>query len=236
MRETELLGEKINYSVRRSERATIPRVDVSIRGIRVVIPQGLNEDPESLLQEKAVRVMNSKKEFDEYKERIPERKFREGEIFPFLGEDHELIVSSDAKENKVEGDKLVLSAKKVEETGIKEELERLYRKKAGEIIGEILQDYEDLDMNYKEVRLKNQKTRWASCSSKENLNFNWRIVMAPRDIIEYVVVHELVHLEEKSHSKKFWIKVASILPDYKEKNEWLKEHSPKLVFSEEDLL
>ncbi|KXA90901.1 hypothetical protein AKJ57_03200 [candidate division MSBL1 archaeon SCGC-AAA259A05] len=234
MKETTLLGEKINYTVRKSERATIPRVDVSIRGIRVVLPEGVEEDPENLLQKKAVQVVKSKKEFDDYKDKIPERRFEEGETFPLLGEDHELVVSSETEDNKIENGRMVLSAQNLKDSSIKEELENLYKKKAREIIEDILEDYQYLNVDYNKIKLKNQKTRWASCSSLKNLNFNWRIVMAPKEIIEYIVVHELVHLEEKGHSKKFWSKVASILPDYKERVKWLEEHSPKMVFSEED--
>lgn len=234
MKKTTLLGEEIEYTTRYSDEATIPRIDVSINGIRVVLPQGTDKNPESLLQEKAVQVMENKKEFDEYKEKIPEREFREGEIFPLLGEDHKVVVSSEADTCKVEEGKLILPAKKVEKSSIKEELRMLYREQARKIIEEILEKYEELDVEYGKIKLKNQKTRWASCSSRRNLNFNWRVVMAPKEIVEYIVVHELVHLEESNHTKKFWSKVASILPDYKEKAKWLEEHSPRFVFSEED--
>ncbi|KXA93328.1 hypothetical protein AKJ64_00905 [candidate division MSBL1 archaeon SCGC-AAA259E17] len=234
MKKTELLGEDIEYTVRRSSKATIPRVDVSMDGVRAVIPEGSDKDPEGLLQEKAIQVIKSKKKFDRYREEIPKRKFQEGEFFPYLGEEHNVAVSSEHSDRKVEGEKLILPADEVKDTSIKRELEKLYREKAREIIEEILERYEDLRIEYKRIKLKNQKTRWASCSSRQNLNFNWRIAMAPKDIIEYVVVHELVHLEESNHSKRFWTKVSSILPDYKERAKWLKDHSPKLVFSEED--
>lgn len=234
MRQTTLLGEQVDYEINRSKEATIPRIDVSIRGIKVVIPQGVNKDPEGLIQEKAVQVMKSKREFDRYRKRIPEREFKEGEIFPLLGKGHEVVVSSELGENRVEDGKMILSADRVGESSIKKELQGLYRRQARNVIEEILQQYQHLDINYENIKLKNQKTRWASCSSRRNLNFNWRIVMAPQEIIEYIVVHELVHLEEKNHSKHFWMKVASILPDYKERAKWLDKHSPTLIFSEED--
>lgn len=203
-------------------------------GVRAVIPQGSDKDPESLLQKKAVQVMKSKRKFDRYREEIPERKFREEEEFPYLGEKHEVVVSSEHNERKVKNNSIILPAENVEKTSIRNELEKMYKEKAREIIKEILESYEDLGIEYQKLKLKNQKTQWASCSSHKNLNFNWRIVMVPREIIEYIVVHELVHLEESNHSKRFWTKVSSILPEYKERAKWLKKHSPKLVFSEND--
>lgn len=72
------------------------------------------------------------------------------------------------------------------------------------------------------IVIRNQKTRWGSCSSKGNLNFNWRLLMAPAEVLDYVVVHELCHLAYLDHSKQFWQMVAAVLPDWKERRNWLK--------------
>lgn len=76
---------------------------------------------------------------------------------------------------------------------------------------------------YNKVNITNAQRRWGSCSSKGNLNFSWRLIMAPLSVIDYVVVHELVHLEEKNHGKVFWTKVKMLMPDYKKHEEWLKK-------------
>jgi len=68
------------------------------------------------------------------------------------------------------------------------------------------------------------KKRWGSCNTKANIFFSWRLIMTPLPVIDYVVVHELVHIEEKSHSKVFWNRVGSILPDYRERRRWLKDN------------
>ncbi len=97
----------------------------------------------------------------------------------------------------------------------------------------ILRDY--IDSKVKEISkltglypnkilITSAKKRWGSCSGKNNLNFTWRLVMAPKEIIDYVVIHEIFHIKEKNHSKRFWNHVESLISDYKEKRNWLKEN------------
>ena len=74
------------------------------------------------------------------------------------------------------------------------------------------------------ITIRNQRTRWGSCSSKGNLNFNYRLAYMPPAVLDYVVVHELAHLRHMDHSKEFWALVGVYLPDYKERRKWLKEH------------
>ncbi len=77
---------------------------------------------------------------------------------------------------------------------------------------------------YNKINITNAKKRWGSCS-KRNLNFPWRLIMAPLPVVDYVIVHELVHLEEKNHSKSFWNKVKILMPDYMRHKDWLKNNS-----------
>ena len=79
-----------------------------------------------------------------------------------------------------------------------------------------------------QVRVKEQKTLWGSCSSKNNINLNYLLIMAPMKVIDYVIVHELVHTTHKNHSAKFWQKVETIMPNYKDARYWLKENGHQL--------
>lgn len=81
---------------------------------------------------------------------------------------------------------------------------------------------------YERITIREQKTRWGSCSGRGTLSFNWKLMLAPPAVLDYVVVHELCHLTHMNHSREFWQAVENILPDYKERRKWLKEHGDEL--------
>ncbi len=79
------------------------------------------------------------------------------------------------------------------------------------------------------ITIRNQLTRWGSCSAKGNLNFNCLLMLTPPEIRDYVVVHELCHRKELNHSKRFWREVANVMPDYRERERWLKNNGGALI-------
>lgn len=102
------------------------------------------------------------------------------------------------------------------------------RKRAAEVIETRCRYYAPvMGVSYGTVTIREQKTRWGSCSMKGNLNFNWKLVLMPSEILDYVVVHELAHRIQMNHSAAFWAEVEKILPDYKERKQWLKVNGQK---------
>ena len=86
-----------------------------------------------------------------------------------------------------------------------------------------------IGVTYGKITVRNQKTRWGSCSSKGNLNFNCLLMLAPPEVLDYVVVHELCHRKQMNHSKAFWSEVEKVFPDYKEARKWLKEDGSQMI-------
>lgn len=85
-----------------------------------------------------------------------------------------------------------------------------------------------MGVSYRNITIREQKTRWGSCSSEKNLNFNWKLILAPPEVLNYVVIHELCHLKEMNHSKAFWDEVEKVMPEYETYKLWLKENGWRL--------
>jgi predicted metal-dependent hydrolase len=91
------------------------------------------------------------------------------------------------------------------------------------------EEAERLGVVYRRIRIGDQRTLWGSCSRAGTLSFNWRLVLAPLEVLDYVVVHELCHLRVPNHSKSFWTLVEGSRPDWRERRDWLREHGPELL-------
>lgn len=119
-----------------------------------------------------------------------------------------------------------------EKTPCQKRLEAPYRQAAKEYIPKRAAHFAALlGVTYENITIRDQKTRWGSCSSKGTLSFNWRLMLAPPAVLDYVVIHELCHRKEMNHSPRFWRLVEQIMPDYKTKRQWLKENGNKLTLS-----
>ena len=104
------------------------------------------------------------------------------------------------------------------------------REQARDLVTQSVQHYAPLvGVSYNQIAIRTQHTRWGSCSSKGNLNFNCLLALVPREVLDYVVVHELCHRKEMNHSDRFWNEVARIIPDYKSRKQWLKDHGASLI-------
>ena len=110
-----------------------------------------------------------------------------------------------------------------------DEIRELEKKALASIPPKVEAVAQALDVSYGRITIRNQRTRWGSCSSNGNLNFNCLLVLCPDEVTEYVIVHELCHRKHMNHSKEFWTMVEKYCPDYKRQKTWLKENGNELI-------
>ncbi len=230
---------RIYFTLHKTKRKTIGIIIDSNGDVKVHAPYYVSEKQIcEVVKRKADWII---KKINEVKERNLNsvcRQFASGEKFLYLGKEYTLeIVEKDLGKSEVsiQGDTLAVYIPwglyaESRRQAIEAALIKWYKQRFAEIAKERIDKYSlQLKVAPCKVMIKNQKTRWGSCSKKRNVNLNWRLIMAPVDIIDYVVVHELCHLKVMNHSKDFWNLVASVLPNCHESRKWLKLNGDRLV-------
>ncbi|ABO51248.1 protein of unknown function DUF45 [Desulforamulus reducens MI-1] len=230
----QLGGTEISYLFRESSRAKNVNLKISLeKGLEVIVPFRYplgNIEP--LLREKEQWILQKLAMISHKAQQKKENSLEEKQAVSFLGKSYRLVTVFQQGSPVVElvGDKIIVILPQNHKDNIKQILEAWLKYQAREIILQRLEvARKELGIHYKQVFIKDQKTRWGSCSSQGNLNFNFRLVMAPLPVIDYLVAHELSHLIEMNHSKKFWSLVERICPKYKTHRRWLKEHGAELT-------
>ena len=141
------------------------------------------------------------------------------QVEKFLEERMDWIARNQRKLKEAQGQKTVIT----------EAMRKAGVEKAREIFPQRVEYYARMmGVSYGRITIREQKTRWGSCSGKGNLNFNWKLTLMPPEVLDYVVVHELAHRREMNHSRDFWKIVEQVLPDYQERRKRLKELSVSL--------
>jgi predicted metal-dependent hydrolase len=152
---------------------------------------------------------------------------RESETYLYLGKSYPLEIRQSQKNIVEISDKLYIASPS--KKYVKNYLTSWYKQQARKIIIGRVHYYSSLSgLKFKSVNLTSAQTRWGSCSSEKNLNFNWRLIMSPLAVIDYVVAHELAHLVELNHSRSFWETVRKMFPLYRQYRTWLKRNGDSL--------
>ncbi len=155
------------------------------------------------------------------------------DTLPFRGQDYQFRLAITTKKPNVAIDKdiITVSAPSEEDKTVRQILEKWYKKQAKELFEKRVPLLADL-VNYdiRRVTIRSQRTRWGSCSSRQTISLNWRLVLCPDWVSDYVIYHELAHLKHMNHSQAFWSLVADYFPRYKEAEKWLKQNHKLLLF------
>lgn len=162
-----------------------------------------------------------------------QREFVNGESFMYLGRNYSLQIETDSNvkrpEVKLFRGKFIVTAKDKNEKDIRDAMELWYRERAKKVIEDRVKYYSRFfSKKPAGIKVKEQKKRWGSCTYKNELLFNWRCIMAKSNALDYIVVHEMCHMCHKNHSKEFWELLASIIPDYEVRKEWLKVYGVRM--------
>jgi len=229
-----LNGQAVPYIIKRSSIAKHARLEVSSEtGLTVVIPKSYKlESIPGLLIEKGLWVLNKLAKYSQSRPSIAKKELKSGDTIPYLGQDIEVVtqqIQGNADTVKLDRNKLVVGIR-TNNHRLHLTLESWYRIQAGKFIREKVDEVSaNLGVRYNRITIRGQKTRWGSCSRKGNLSFNWKLMMAPEPVIDYVIIHELAHLKEMNHTKNFWQLVAQHCPGWRQHKKWLKDNAAELA-------
>jgi predicted metal-dependent hydrolase len=229
-------NRRIDFEVKRGPRKKTIAIEVnSAAGVTVLAPEDLNEEKILEFVGRKAGWIIARQEKLEIKAPDLAKEFVSGEAFPYLGREYrsKIIRSTSGNGGKCEFNKGRLLVEinggldgEKRKMAVKEALLSWYLRQAEEKIKGRIHYYSgQLGKRPQFIKIKSQKKRWGSCSSTGVVRFNWKIIMAPLSVLDYVIVHELCHLLYPHHSPHFWQKVQSIIPDFKRRRKLLKQFS-----------
>jgi predicted metal-dependent hydrolase len=208
---------------------------VDASGVEVVVPRRMAlRHVEPFVQEKARWIERTLRSFREAEDALPAPELEHGGAVPYLG--RELLLRVTVEPGRVRdhvarrGEVLHVKVGSPGEAPVRAALERWYRKRARtEVVARLDAATRRAGTRYTRLTIRSQRTRWASCSSNGAMSFNWRLLLAPEPVLDYVVWHEVCHLEVLDHSPRFWALLERRCPDYREHLRWLRRHGGTLV-------
>jgi predicted metal-dependent hydrolase len=231
---TILESQTVPYTVKRSSRAKHVRLEIRVTtGLTIVVPGSYNtEELPDLLRKKSRWILDKLAECGKGQSAAVEKKLKSGDFIPYLGRHLKVVEQHNhgkAVSVRLEKKRLLVNLGSrnghlnlIMEWWYRQQAERLIKKRADELCSL-------LGVAYGRLSIRRAKTRWGSCSRKGNLNFNWKLLMVPEPVIDYVTIHELAHLKEMNHSKNFWKLVAEHCPQWRQHRQWLKEQEAELA-------
>ncbi|MDQ6805044.1 MAG: M48 family metallopeptidase [Actinomycetota bacterium] len=216
-------ADPIAYRIRRSERARRVRITVDpAHGVEVVLPHRAAErEAAAAVRELRPWIERRFAELDRARQAITDR----GATVPYLDSMLRLVPEPSRTRVHRRGEDLLVPA-----GDHRPALERWYRRAARTEIADRLDDATaQAGTRYSHLTIRGQKTRWASCSRSGAMSFNWRLLLAPEPVLDYVIWHEVCHLEIMGHSARFWALLGERCPGYREQARWLRRNGGTLV-------
>ena len=232
-------NQTIAYTIERSKRKSISIAVLRDGQVVIKVPQNILQSTiDEIIRKKQNWILSKKLEImaqNEMKERMDYLSYQAGSNLLYEGKLYPLMIHYDKSNKqsvvKFTGTSFELFVNNEDAMFIRSLMRAWYRENARLKFQERVTYYNTfLKLTYGTIRIKEQKGCYGSCSAKGNLNFNWKCILAPSEILDYVVVHELCHLRYFNHSKQFWDLVSRLMPDYKEKIKWIKKNGRLLEY------
>jgi len=230
------LDRNIEYEIQRGNRKKTVALQVTADVVTIRVPKRLSDSAISQFMAKKARwIYDRQARIRRDPLNRISKQYVTGETFPYLGRAYHLLVVKDADLKapvcRLWRGRLEVRVPKgltgeTAKPAVREALIVWYQGQAVKKIAERLTVMAgELGVRPKTVAVKNQKSQWGSCSRSGAIRFNWKIMMAPIAILDYIIIHELCHLIYNHHKAPFWKKIESIIPDYRARKDWLRDHS-----------
>ena len=217
----------------RTDRVKSASIDVEDNLVKVTVPKNLSDERIEELIKGRILWIKQKLALQATAIISKPKEYVDGEAFAYLGRNYRLKCANGTEESvKLRSGYLNVTTKNGKRNSeyIKAAIEQWYRTKAlSRLIDKTRRYSAILKVEPTSINLKDYKAMWGSCSPKGVVSYNWRIILAPHKIVDYIVVHELCHLIEPNHSSKYWKQVRSVIPDYENSKEWLKNNGNSLL-------
>ena len=226
-----MIYKDIEYTYKSSQRKTASVFVERDGSVALIVPDGFSQTQvEEVIEKKRAWIYKNLAEWEAMNSARIQRQYVNGESFLYLGKSYRLEKRT-MKQQRVPltlGDEhfYLLDYQSVDPA---KAFEDFYRQQAKKLLPERIEQYQKkMKLQTSGLKVMDLKNRWASCSANGTLNFHWKCLMAPLTVLDYIVVHELAHLEHPTHNEAFWNEVDKVLPDYQERKAWLTQHGASM--------
>ena len=222
-----------NIIIKRTNRKKTVSFRIKNQEVIISVPKFLSDNEIYNLVEIKIKWIKNKLALEKLNTVSIKRKYENGDIFLYLGSEYSLKINKSYRDNIYIKDKnLILEAKNVLATNnIKNNIKNWYITESKKYLTKTNSYYEILiGVKSNKLLFGQYKSKWGSCNSKKTISYDWRIIMAPFEVIHYLIIHELCHIKYPNHSIYFWKYVEKYMINYKIQKKWLKNNSNKLIF------
>tara|TARA_B100001142_G_scaffold252920_1_gene253477 strand:+ start:368 stop:1051 length:684 start_codon:yes stop_codon:yes gene_type:complete len=222
-----------NIIIKRTNRKKTVSFRIKNQEVIISVPKFLSDNEINNLVEIKIKWIKNKLALEKLNNVSIKRKYENGDIFLYLGSEYSLKIKKSYRDNIYIKDKnLIVEAKNVLSTNnIKNNIKNWYISESKKYLTKTNSYYEILiGVKSNKLLFGQYKSKWGSCNSKKTISYDWRIIMAPFEVIHYLIIHELCHIIYPNHSKYFWKCVEKYMINYKIQKKWLKNNSNKLIF------